>query len=198
MLRLMELMPATSTTVGIMVMSAVPTYADTSPPATVDAMTFGTPIGSPRMARVAMEVPPLPAMPRMPPNRPAPCRSLTTLASPAAMVSIASVLSSLARSSAMLLPPARATSSAVTSGRKGGSPSTPKSTTMVSSPRAAIRSRTKRNSSPLVSRAPTITTGFGIDDLLVRHGVCRNGWGRWLEYSIGDAARIGSTRDGAV
>src|SRR5690606_8962295 len=119
------------------------------------------------MAVVATDVPPLPAIAKMPPSRPCSYRSLTILARPFAIVRMAKVLSCFSRNSAMLLPPARATSSLLMSGGKAGSPSTPKSTTMVSSPRSRIRSRTNWYSGPLVSRAPTMTTGLGIGCLLV-------------------------------
>ena len=83
-------------------------------------MTLGTPIGSARMAAVAIEVPPLPAMPRIPPSRPASYSAVTTFASPHCIVSIASALSLPVRSSASgcrLLAPLRR---AVMSGAKAG------------------------------------------------------------------------------
>ena len=64
----MRLMPETSVTAYIMQMSAGPTYGLTSPEATVDTMTFGTPMGRRRMAAVASAVPPDPPAEMMPPR----------------------------------------------------------------------------------------------------------------------------------
>ena len=64
----MRLMPATSVTEYIMQMSEGPTYGFTSPEATVETMTLGTPIGRPRMARVASAVPPEPPAEMRPPR----------------------------------------------------------------------------------------------------------------------------------
>ena len=61
--------PATSTMDGIMMMSLVPTYWATFPDAIVETMTFGTPIGSARIAGVTSDVPPEPPNERTPSNR---------------------------------------------------------------------------------------------------------------------------------
>src|SRR4029450_7917480 len=57
----MRLMPCTSVTEYIMQRSDGPTYGRTSPDATDDTMTFGTPMGNRRIAGVASAVPPAPA-----------------------------------------------------------------------------------------------------------------------------------------
>ena len=49
-----EFNPETSTTEGIMTMSLVPTYCEVLPEATVETMTFGTPIGNARIAGPAI------------------------------------------------------------------------------------------------------------------------------------------------
>jgi hypothetical protein len=49
-----------SATEGIIVMSVQPTYKLVSPEATVETINFGTPIGSCRIAWVAIAVPPVP------------------------------------------------------------------------------------------------------------------------------------------
>ena len=158
MARLMRFMPATSTMEGMKVTSLVPAKALTSPPPTVDTITFGTPTGSSRMAVVASEVPPLPPMPMMPSRRPSPCRRLTTAASPRAMVAIASSLCPPDARCARSPPPAAHTSARATSGANAGSPITPKSTTRVARPAPSISSLTNAKSAPLVSNAPTSTT----------------------------------------
>ena len=58
--RLIRFRPLMSTIDGIMVMSFGPTNAVTSPPAMVETMTLGTPIGRVLMAAVAIVVPALP------------------------------------------------------------------------------------------------------------------------------------------
>ena len=55
-----ELIPATSTIDGIITISLAPTYGAVFPDATVDTMTFGTPIGRALIAGVTNEVPPVP------------------------------------------------------------------------------------------------------------------------------------------
>ena len=47
-------------------MSFVPAYALTSPPPTVETISFGTPTGSMRIPAVAIDVPPEPPMPMIP------------------------------------------------------------------------------------------------------------------------------------
>lgn len=66
--REMRLIPATSVTEYIIAMSDGPTYADTSPLATVETMTFGTPTGRARIAGVMSAVPPEPPIPMTPPR----------------------------------------------------------------------------------------------------------------------------------
>jgi hypothetical protein len=61
-------MPETSVTEFIIVRSDDPTYSAISPEATVETITFGTPIGSARMPDVASAVPPLPPAPITPPT----------------------------------------------------------------------------------------------------------------------------------
>jgi hypothetical protein len=60
------LSPATSVTEYIIAMSAGPTYMPTSPDATVETITFGTPIGRARIAGVTRAVPPEPPAPTIP------------------------------------------------------------------------------------------------------------------------------------
>ena len=64
----MRLMPATSVTEYIMQMSDGPTYGFTSPEATVETITLGTPMGRRRMAGVASAVPPEPPAEMSPPR----------------------------------------------------------------------------------------------------------------------------------
>ena len=52
-----------STMDGIIVMSFAPTNAATSPPATVETITLGSPIGRALIAAVAIVVPALPPIP---------------------------------------------------------------------------------------------------------------------------------------
>ena len=73
------LMPATSTTEYIIVMSMAPTYGRVSPDATVDTTSFGTPTGSCCIAWVTSEVPPVPPMPTMPSSRPSAVQPLDDL-----------------------------------------------------------------------------------------------------------------------
>ena len=61
-------MPCTSVTEYIMQMSLGPTYGRVSPEAIVDTITFGTPIGSARIACVASVVPPEPPAEIRPPR----------------------------------------------------------------------------------------------------------------------------------
>ena len=63
--------PATSTTEYIIVMSLESTYGAVLPLATVESISFGSPIGSARMAAVISAVPPLPPMPITPASWPA-------------------------------------------------------------------------------------------------------------------------------
>ena len=67
--RVMAFSPWMSATACIISMSLGPTYARTSPDATVEIITFGTPIGSARMAGAIMAVLPEPPAPMMPPMR---------------------------------------------------------------------------------------------------------------------------------
>ena len=60
-----ELTPEMSTTEYIIVTSTAPTYGRVSPEATVETISFGTPTGSARIARVPMEEPPEPPSARM-------------------------------------------------------------------------------------------------------------------------------------
>ena len=68
--RLIRFKPLMSTMDGIMVMSFEPTNGVTSPPAMVESITLGTPMGRARMAAVAIVVPALPPMPLTPWMRP--------------------------------------------------------------------------------------------------------------------------------
>ena len=74
-----------STTEYIIVTSTAPTYGRVSPEATVQTISFGTPTGSARIARVAIDVPPDPPSAMMPSSRPSACSSFTTSSAPAAI-----------------------------------------------------------------------------------------------------------------
>ena len=64
--RLIRLSPDTSVTEYIMAMSLAPTNGLTSPAASVETISLGTPTGSARMPLVTMEVPPPPPRPMIP------------------------------------------------------------------------------------------------------------------------------------
>src|SRR5690606_21004229 len=110
------------------------------------------------MALVPTAVPPPPPMEMMPSTRPSRCSRCTTAATPRVITSRASPRSRRATSSSSVAPPAAATSAAEMSGSKAGSPSTPTLITRVRQPRASMRDFKKANSSPFVSRVPTMTT----------------------------------------
>ena len=65
-----RLTPEMSTTEYIIVTSTAPTYGRVSPDATVETSSFGTPTGSARIARAAIDEPPEPPSARMPSSRP--------------------------------------------------------------------------------------------------------------------------------
>ena len=91
-------MPATSTTDAIIAMSTAPTYGATSPDAMVETISFGRPIGSARIAAVAIVV--LPEPPAA--STPSHCfvaRSASTVArAPSAIAATAEPRSPAARS----------------------------------------------------------------------------------------------------
>ncbi len=155
-----ELMPDTSTTLYIIVRSLLSTYGATSPPAMVLTRTFGTPMGSARMAWAAMAEPPLPAAASTACSLPSRYRSRTTRVTPSAIAATAAPRSPAARRSAGSCPAARATVSAGTSatGPPSGGGRTPVSTIRTSLPYSRSRSRSQAYSSPLVSSVPTRTT----------------------------------------
>src|SRR3984957_13446155 len=62
---LMRFRPQTSTIVGNITISFVPTYSLTSPPDIVENITLGTPTGRERIAAVAIAVPAPPPNPRI-------------------------------------------------------------------------------------------------------------------------------------
>ena len=64
------LTPEMSTTEYIIVTSTAPTYGRVSPEATVETSSFGTPTGSARIARAAIDEPPEPPSARIPSSRP--------------------------------------------------------------------------------------------------------------------------------
>ena len=66
----MEFNPDTSTIDGIIIISLVPTYCWTFPDATVDTITFGTPIGKALIPGVTKDVPPVPPREIIPSNFP--------------------------------------------------------------------------------------------------------------------------------
>ena len=65
-----RLTPAMSTTEYIIVTSTAPTYGRVSPEASVETISLGTPTGSARIARVAIEEPPEPPRARIASSRP--------------------------------------------------------------------------------------------------------------------------------
>ena len=67
-----RLTPAMSTTEYIIVTSTEPTYGLVSPDATVETISFGTPIGSSRIACVASAEPPEPPSAPIASSRPSP------------------------------------------------------------------------------------------------------------------------------
>jgi hypothetical protein len=77
-----------------------------SPEAIVETISFGTPMGSARIACVAIAVPPEPPSARMPSSRPSSCSRRTTASAPRAIASTAAPRSPNATSA----PAARATS----------------------------------------------------------------------------------------
>ncbi len=67
-----RLTPEMSTTEYIIVTSTAPTYGRVSPDARVETISFGTPTGSARIARVAIDEPPEPPSASTPSTRPSP------------------------------------------------------------------------------------------------------------------------------
>ena len=155
---LTRLTPAMSTTEYIIVTSTAPTYGRVSPEATVETISFGTPIGSSRIACVTSADPPDPPSPPIASRRPSAWRRLTISAAPRAMAAIAAPRSPAAASAAASAPAAAATSSRVTSGVASGSPTIPASTSTTCAPCSRIRSARNAYSFPFVSRVPTRTT----------------------------------------
>ena len=98
----MELMPATSTTDAIIAMSTAPTYGDTSPEATVETISFGSPIGSARMAAVAIVVLPDPPAASTPSHRFVACSASTVARAPSAIADTAAPRSPASRSCCQL------------------------------------------------------------------------------------------------
>ncbi len=105
-----------STTEYIIVTSTEPTYGLVSPEATVETISFGTPIGSCRIAYVASDEPPEPPRPPIASSLPSACRRLTTSAAPRAIVSTAAPRSPASARAWTSAPAAAATSSRVMSG----------------------------------------------------------------------------------
>ena len=140
---------------GNMTMSFTPTYWAVLPLASVETISLGKPIGSARIAAVAMAVPP------PPPSEITP--SIFFLARPVARARPARLSTwrrplrrgpSLRPARRNPLPPALATSSRVMSGLNLGGSSAPTSMTRTWCPRRLISSATKACSSPLVSIVP--------------------------------------------
>src|SRR5262245_38058171 len=96
----------------------------------------------------------MPTTPSTPPSR---CRPATSSAA-RLIVSTAAPRSPASTSCAISEPAARATSSRVTSAMVVGSPSTPASTRITSTPASRRRSRRNPYSAPLVSSVPIATT----------------------------------------
>ena len=126
------LIPAMSTTEYVIVTSTAPTYGRVSPEASVETISFGTPTGSARIARVAIAEPPEPPSARI-------------AVEPAFGVQPPHHVSAAARPSPRrrrreLAVLARATSPRGTSGSTDGS-FTPTSTSRTSTPCSRSRSR---------------------------------------------------------
>jgi hypothetical protein len=132
--------PAMSTTEYIIVTSTEPTYGLVSPDATVETMSFGTPIGSSRIAWVTRAEPPEPPRPPIASSRPSAWSRFTISAAPRAIVSIAAPRSPAEARASASAPTAAATSSRVTSGAASGSPTIPASTSRTSTPCSRVRS----------------------------------------------------------
>ena len=92
-----RLTPEMSTTEYIIVTSTAPTYGRVSPEASVETISFGTPTGSARIARVAIDEPPEPPSARIAVEPPSACRPRTTASAPAAIASTAAPRSPRAR-----------------------------------------------------------------------------------------------------
>ena len=141
----------------ITVTSASPTKGakDRLPDALGETISFGTPTGSACMAAApsrAPSAPPRHSTPRMRPS----AKSRTHVSrTPTAISSTAAPRDPAARTSSRSWPPARATSSLLTSAGQPGSPRIPESITTGWTPSASRRSRTYAISSPLVSSVPT-------------------------------------------
>ena len=150
--------PAMSTTEYIIVTSTEPTYGLVSPEATVETISFGTPMGSLRIACVTSADPPEPPRPPIASSLPSTWRRSTISAAPRAIVSTAAPRSPAAARDATSAPAAAATSSRVTSGAASGSPTMPASTRITSTPCSRILSARKAYSRPFVSSVPTRTT----------------------------------------
>ena len=155
----MALSPSASTTDGNITTSLVPTYWDTLPDAIVDTITFGTPIGSARIAGVAIEVPPEPPTDIMPSNLPCAYSSGISFSAPRLMTSVAKARSLLELISSMLTPTDAATSAFDTSGANRGSKA-PVCMHSVSSPCSRTSFLINSNSVPLVSNVPIIAIVF--------------------------------------
>ncbi len=80
----MRLIPEMSTTEFIIKMSDEPMKCPTEPEASVLTITFGTPIGSARIAAVAIVVPADPPRPKTPVSFPSACQHETSAAAPSA------------------------------------------------------------------------------------------------------------------
>ncbi len=150
--------PAMSTTEYIIVTSTEPTYGLVSPEATVETISFGTPIGNSRIAWVTSAEPPDPPRPPIASRRPSAWSRFTISAAPRAIVSTAAPRSPARASSPTSAPAAAATSSRGTSGEASGSPTIPASTRTTSTPCSRIRSARYAYSRPFVSSVPTRTT----------------------------------------
>jgi len=93
-----------------------------------------------------------------------------------AIVATASPRSCASRSAFRVLPPARATASLSMSAVPAGSPSTPASRTIVSTPDCCRRSRTNAYSRPFVSSVPMRSTVGIVASSLVPAVSCGAGW----------------------
>ena len=147
-----------STTEYIIVTSTAPTYGRVSPDATVETISFGTPTGSARIARVAIDEPPEPPSARMPSSRPVGVQLLHDRLGARRHRGHRGAAVARRRERRDVGAAARATSSRAMSGSSPTGSWMPASTTSTSTPCSSSRSRRNAYSTPFVSSVPSRTT----------------------------------------
>ena len=153
-----RLTPAMSTTEYIIVTSTAPTYGRVSPDATVETISFGTPTGSARIARVAIDEPPEPPSARMPSSFPSACSCAHDLLGARGHRGHRGAAIACGRELRDVGAAARATSSRAMSGSMPTGSWMPASTSSTSTPCSRSRSRRNAYSTPFVSSVPSRTT----------------------------------------